>query len=372
MQALLTSEYIKALLVIVGGSVVLFFVNVFLKQRIKTLEEKNREGIKTPPLIFLRFFQRIAVPLAFLALLTIAIKIVSFNEQIQDIVRIVFSIIMTIIIVRSLNKTIELAFSRYFEHDWADSRRERNLKPLLALVKFILWTVGVIFLLANLGLDVSTALAGLGVGGIAVAIAAQGILGDLFSYLVIFFDKPFELGDFIIFGDKSGVVEHIGIKSIRIRVLSGELLIISNSDLNSSRVHNYKKMIRRRVLFNVRIAYETPADKVEKIPSIIKDVIGSVKTIEGVICDRSHLNAFGEYSLNFETIYYVPTNDYAIFMDTQQEIYFKLFRALKEEEIKLAYPTQLVYTEAGTTDHASQEVVPTQTAKQVDSSWTTS
>ncbi len=360
MQTLFESEYIKALLVIVIGSLVLFLLNIALKRRIKTQEEEEKpEGEKVPHLSFLKFFQRIALPLAFLGLLALVTQMISFNEQIQNTIKIIFSIIMTFIIVRSLNKSLELAFSRYFDHDWANHNQERNLRPLLSLIKFILWTVGVIFLLSNLGLDVSTAIAGLGVGGIAVAIAAQGILGDLFSYLVVFFDKPFELGDFIVFGDKSGVVERIGIKSIRIRVLSGELMIIANSDLTSARIHNYKKMIQRRVVFNVRVVYETPADTLEKIPTIIKGVINSVEAIEGVTCDRSHFNAFGDYSLNFETVYYVPTNNYAIFMDTQQEIYYKLFRAFQEEGITFAYPTQMVYTKEGDANSVAGEVAST-------------
>lgn len=359
MQVLLESEYLKALLVIVIGSLILIIVNIVLKRRIKKIEETQEEGVTPPKLHFLRIFQRIAVPLTFLALLAVATEMVSFNEQIQNTVKIVFSIIMTVIIVRSLNKSLDLAFSRYFDHDWASRSREKNLKPLLSLLKFSLWVVGIIFLLANLGLDVSTAIAGLGVGGIAVAIAAQGILGDLFSYLVIFFDKPFELGDFIVFGDKAGVVERIGVKSIRIRVLSGELLIIANSDLTASRVHNYKQMLRRRVVFNIGVVYETPPMKLEKIPSIIKDIINSVEAIEGVICDRSHFNAFGDYALKFETVYYIPTNDYNLYMDTQQEIYYKLFRAFKEEEITFAYPTQLLYTKSEAIDSVTTEVVPT-------------
>ena len=358
MQTLLEWEYLKALSVIVVGSLILFLVNIILKRRIRKMEEKKQEGKKTINLNFMRFFQKIAVPLAFLGLLTVAVEMVAFDDQIQNIVKISFSIIMTFIIVRSLNKTLELAFSRYFDHDWANHDREKNLRPLLSLVKFIFWIIGIIFLMANLGLDVSTALAGLGVGGIAVAIAAQGILGDLFSYLVIFFDKPFELGDFIVFGDKAGVVERIGIKSIRIRVLSGELMIIANSDLTSARIHNYKQMLRRRVVFKIGVLYETPAEKLEKIPTIIKDIIASVQTIEGVICDRSHFFAFGDFSLNFETVYYVPTNDYVIYMDTQQEIYLKLVRAFKEEGIEFAYPTQLVYTKAGASNPVETEVVP--------------
>jgi small-conductance mechanosensitive channel len=341
-----TDQYLTAFLVVFGGLIVLLITNLILKRQIKKLEEKSlqsEERGKYRSLPILRFFQRIVLPLTFLGVLSIGIGIVKFDDRIQTTVRAVFSIIMTIIIVRSINKGIELSFSRYFEREWANQDHERNLKPLISLIKFTLWIVGFIFLLANLGFDVSTALAGLGVGGIAVAIAAQGILGDLFSYFVIFLDKPFALGDFVIFGDKSGVVERIGIKSSRIRVLSGELLVVSNSDLVASRIHNYKQMQRRRVVFTVGVTYETTQEHVEEIPSIIRAIVESVQCHPGITCDRSHFQSFGNFSLNFETVYYVPSPDYYIYMDVQQEIYQKIFRAFNEKGIEFAYPTQKIY-----------------------------
>ena len=204
-----TAQYLQAIALVIVGLLVLGIVNALLKRRIRTLEERHtlpdhRETGRTLPVW--RFFQRIAVPLLFLGILSIAVNIVEFDERIQRTVQILFSIIMTIIIVRSVNKGIELSFAKYFEKEWSNHDHEKNLKPLISLLKFLLWIVGLLFLLANLGLDISTALAGLGVGGIAVAIAAQGILGDLFSYFVIFFDKPFEIGDFVIFVDNAGVV----------------------------------------------------------------------------------------------------------------------------------------------------------------------
>ncbi len=336
----------QAIVLVLLGLLVLGIVNSLLKKRIRTLEERHslpehRETGRSLPVW--RFFQRIAVPLLFLGILSIAVRIVEFDERIQRTVQILFSIIMTIIIVRSVNKGIELSFAKYFEKEWSNHDHEKNLKPLISLLKFLLWIIGLLFLLANLGLDISTALAGLGVGGIAVAIAAQGILGDLFSYFVIFFDKPFEIGDFVIFGDKAGVVERIGIKSSRIRVLSGEILIISNSDLTASRIHNYKQMKRRRVVFTVGVTYETKQEHVEEIPMILRSVIESVSVIEGVTCDRTHFQGFGAYSLNFETVYYVPSPDYAIYMDVQQEIYQNIFRIFNEKGIEFAYPTQKLY-----------------------------
>ncbi|MDD3823583.1 MAG: mechanosensitive ion channel family protein [Sphaerochaetaceae bacterium] len=339
------SQYMQSILLVIGGFIVLSIANILLKRRIRKIEDKTLHegsaGIKRS-LPVMRFFQRIAIPMSFLGILHIAVRMVEFDERIQATVQAAFTIVMTIIIVRSINKGIELSFAKYFEKEWANHDQEKNLKPLLSLIKFLLWIVGFIFLLANLGLDVTTALAGLGVGGIAVAIAAQGILGDLFSYFVIFLDKPFELGDFIVFGDKSGVVERIGIKSSRIRILSGEVLIIANSDLTSSRIHNYKQMQRRRVVFSIGVTYETSQEHVEEIPLIIRKVIESVQSMEGVICDRTHFQAFGPYALIFETVYYVPSPDYVQYMDVQQEIYRNIFRIFNEKGIRFAYPPQRI------------------------------
>ena len=339
------STYVQAGLLLVVSSIVLLMLHLILKRKIHHLEETASGPKFSGSLTLFRFLERIVIPLAFLGAISLSMRIAAFDEQVQSVVQSIFSVFMMVIIVRSVNKTMELAFFKYFEKEWANHEQEKHLKPLLSLVKFLFWVIGIIFLLANLGFDVSTAIAGLGVGGIAVAIAAQGILGDLFSYFVIFFDKPFELGDFIIFGDKMGVVERIGIKSIRIRVLSGELLIIANSDLTAARIHNYKQMRRRRVVFSVRVTYQTPPDKVEAIPTIIRDIIEHVETAEGVTCDRSHFQAFGPYSLNFETVYYIPSPDYTIYMNVQQEVYQKIYRAFNEQDIEFAYPTQKIFTE---------------------------
>lgn len=340
-------QYMVSFFILLGTLLVLLGTNALLGKRIKKLEDlkiRDEKSVKALALPALRFIKRIAIPLLFLASLSLFLNSVSFAEGVHRIVQIVFAVIMTIIIVRSVNKALELSFSKYFEKEYANREHEKNLKPLLSFVKLLLWVIGFLILVSNLGFNITTALAGLGVGGIAVAIAAQGILGDLFSYFVIFFDHPFALGDFIVFGDKSGVVERIGIKSSRIRVLSGEVLIISNSDLTSSRIHNYKQMQRRRVVSSITIPYETPIEKVQKVTGFIKDAIADVKTIEGVLCDRSHFQTFGASALVFETVYYVPSPEYQIFMDVQQEINLALLKKFTEEGIEFAYPTQKIFT----------------------------
>ena len=194
-----------------------------------------------------------------------------------------------------------------------------------------------VFVLDNLGVKISAVVASLGIGGIAVALAAQTILGDLFSYFLILFDKPFEIGDFIIVGDKMGVVEYIGIKTTRIRALGGEQLIISNTDLTNSRVHNFKKMERRRVVFKLGVTYQTSAHNLKMIPQLIKGIID--KQVDATF-DRGHFANYGDFSLNYEFVYYVTGPDHTKYMDIQQAINLSIFEAFATEKIEFAYPTQ--------------------------------
>jgi len=203
----------------------------------------------------------------------------------------------------------------------------------------VVWVIGIVFLIDNLGYDITTIVAGLGIGGIAIALAAQTILGDLFSYIVIFFDKPFRPGDFIVIDDKMGSVEYIGIKTTRIRTLGGEQLICSNTDLTNSRVHNFKRMQERRVVFSFGVEYDTSSEKLRKISGIVKEIITSKEDIR---FDRAHFKSFGAYSLDFEVVYFVLSDDFNKYMDIQQDINLQLFELFEKEEIVFAFPTQTV------------------------------
>ena len=200
--------------------------------------------------------------------------------------------------------------------------------------------MGLVFLLDNLGFKVSAVITGLGIGGIAVALAAQTILGDLFAYFVIFFDRPFEIGDFIIVGDKLGSVEYIGLKTTRVRSLSGEQLVFSNKDLTDSRIHNYKKMERRRVVFQLGVIYQTTLEQVKEIPAIVKQIIENQKD---TAFDRGHFAKYGDFSLNFEFVYYVVGSDYNKYMDIQQAINLEIYKVFEEKGIEFAYPTQTLF-----------------------------
>ncbi|MDR1996746.1 MAG: mechanosensitive ion channel family protein [Candidatus Margulisbacteria bacterium] len=217
---------------------------------------------------------------------------------------------------------------------------KQTLTLIQILVQLFVWTITLTILLDNLGIRVSALITGLGIGGIAIALAAQSILGDLFSYFIIFFDRPFELGDLIVVGEFRGTVESIGIKTTRLRSLDGEELVFSNTDLTGSRVRNYKRMNLRRVVFRLRIAYQTPLARLQEIPRLLAEII---RGCQQASFDRAHFAEYGDSALLFEVVYYVLTNDYNRYMDIQQEINLKIKAAFEQHGVELAYPTQTLF-----------------------------
>lgn len=208
------------------------------------------------------------------------------------------------------------------------------------MVRVALWAVVLILILDQLGFNVTTLVASLGIGGVAVALAVQNILGDLFGSLSIALDKPFLIGDFIVVDSVAGTVEHVGLKTTRIRSLTGEQIVVANADLLRSRIHNYKRMDERRIVFGFGVTYGTPAAKLERIPAMVEDIIASQPNAR---FDRAHLKGFGTSSLDYEVVYYVTVADYARFMDVQQSINLGLIARLGEAGIEFALPTQTLH-----------------------------
>jgi small-conductance mechanosensitive channel len=238
---------------------------------------------------------------------------------------------------------------------WLDRKRRRSMATdraavgSIGIIGFILnvviWALVLLLTLDNLGVDITALVAGLGIGGIAVALAVQNVLGDLFASLSITLDRPFVVGDFLAVGDFLGSVEYIGIKSTRLRSLSGEQIIMSNSDLLSSRVRNYGRMSERRVVFATRITYETSIDLIERVPVLIREIVESQQDTR---FDRSHFAQHAPASLDFETVYYVLSADFNRYMDIQQAINLRLHRELDRLGVKFAYPTQRLLIAAAT------------------------
>lgn len=210
------------------------------------------------------------------------------------------------------------------------------------VLKFVVMAIVFLFALNNLGVNISTFIAGLGVGGIAIALATQNILGDLFSSLSIVLDKPFIVGDYISLGEWQGTIEHVGLKNTRIRSLTGEQIIVSNSDLLSSKIRNFKRMETRRVAFTLNLKYSTKRDDLKRVPQIVETII---RTYPETNFDRAHFLNFGASSLDVEVVYIFNSSDFKAHANTLQAILLDIHEALETNKVELAYPTQSIILE---------------------------
>lgn len=224
-----------------------------------------------------------------------------------------------------------------------DPRLAGSLELIFFVASLAIWSVAALLALANLGINVLPLLAGLGIGGIAVALAVQAVLSDILASVSIALDKPFAVGDFLILDNFLGTVEHIGVKSTRLRSLSGEQIIMSNADILSSRVRNYGRMYERRVVFQFGVPYDTPSEKLRAIPPLVRRIIES---LEKTRFDRCHFMAYGEFSLQFETVYYVLAADYNVYADLQQAINLAIFDEFRKMGVRFALPTRTLRMES--------------------------
>lgn len=228
------------------------------------------------------------------------------------------------------------------QHPSYTSNNNHLLFLFKKIIQFVVYSLAFLVILWVWGQDLSGIVVGLGVGGIAIAFALQNTLSDFFSAFSIYFDRPFEIGDFVVVGDHSGTVTNIGLKSTRIKLLQGEELVISNKELTSTRVRNFRKLERRRITFTIGVTYNTPLVKLKKIPDIIRGIFAQIELTE---LFRVHFTEFGEYSLKFQIIYYVNTPDHGVYLDTQQKINYAIKEAFEKEAIEIAFPTQTIFVE---------------------------
>ncbi len=255
-------------------------------------------------------------------------------------------------VIRWGSSVITFYVSRYKERMLeTDPGAVTTMQAVGFIGRMLLWIVVGLLALQNFGIEVTALVASLGIGGIAVALAVQNILGDLFASLSIVLDKPFVVGDFLIVDNYMGTVENVGLKTTRIRSLSGEQIVFSNSDLLNSRLRNYKRMYERRVVFGIGVVYQTPARQLARIPGMIREI---VEAQEQTRFDRAHFKAFGDFALTFEVVYYVLSPDYTLYMDIQQAINLALYQRFEAEGIVFAYPTQTLYLTA-------EQALPVQT-----------
>lgn len=212
--------------------------------------------------------------------------------------------------------------------------------------RLVMWSLIILLMLGNLGVDITALVAGLGVSGIAVALAAQNILGDLFASLSIVIDKPFVIGDYITIDEFAGTIEYVGLKTTRIRSLGGEQIVFSNTDLTKARVRNYKRMMERRIAFTFGVTYQTRPDQMAKIPQMIADIINAQPQTR---FERAHFARFNDSSMDVDVVYWMLDPSYARYMDTQQAINLAMLRQFNDAKIEFAYPTQTVFVAANAT-----------------------
>lgn len=309
---------------------------LILKNRIKALARKNKAYADHA---LSRILQKIH-PIEYACIaLYLALQTLLLNPLLT---RAIFIAFLTLITYMAIDATSAL-LTMFLQRITADENHQSNAPMLMNLSligKALLWLFGIFIVLSNAGVNITSLIAGLGIGGVAVALALQNILSDLFSSFAIHFDKPFVIGDFIMVDDKIGVVERIGIKTTRIRALQGEEIVFANKQLTEARIQNFKKMRERRVLFSINVVYETSHQQLQEIPSLLQSIIQSVPTTR---FSRAHLARLDNSALAFEIVYYVLSDDYITYMDIQQQINLKILEAFAEKRITLAYPTQTLY-----------------------------
>lgn len=330
--------------VAVGALVVLLIVKQLLVTRLKSAAEKTKTRIDD---LAVELVRKTNVLFTIAAAAYLGALFLQLTDEVNTVVRAVVVIVALIQGGLWGNQVLAYWITRVLEPKAKDDPGRRTaLAPLRFVGKLVIWSVVLLVSLDNLGVEISALLAGLGVGGLAVALAVQNVLGDLFASLSIVLDRPFEIGDFIIVGDLLGTVEHIGLKTTRVRSLSGEQLVFANTDLLGSRIRNYKRMRERRIVFGLGVTYETPLEKLSRIPEMLKQVVESK---EQTRFDRAHFKEYGNFALNFEVVYYMLVPDYNAYMDTQQAINLELFRLFQEEGIEFAYPTSTIHLASGAT-----------------------
>ncbi len=332
-------EYLIALAIFVGSFIVFRLFNYSIIHSLKRFAKKSKT---TWDDIVVDFLDGIHWNFFFFLSIYIASTFLVLPELLGKILYYAMLILTGFYIAKGLSQIVQHFVEKQVRKRQGFEENKSMMKVFATISKIIIWSLVLLMVLSNLGIEITPLIASLGIGGLAIAFAFQAVLEDLFSAFVIYFDKPFKEGDFIIIGKDMGTIKHIGIKSTRIETLQGQELVVSNKELTTTRVNNYKKMDKRRINFNIGVTYSTSSKKLEKAKEIITDVITKINNAD---LDRVHFKEFGDFSLIYEVVYYVKSADYNEYMDTQEKINMEIYKRFEKEGIEFAFPTQTIHLE---------------------------
>jgi small-conductance mechanosensitive channel len=331
-------SYVLALLVLIAAAVAIKVFKTIVIRRLKKFAESTSTDLDD---MLIAAVEAVGTPFYLAVSLYAAIQFLSVPEVVTAALGYAVLLASVYYVILTALRIIDYSMKKMLEGSDDGKPADPHVVDLLGkILKGAVWVVAVILLLSNMGINIDALIAGLGIGSIAIAFALQSILSDVFCSFSIYFDKPFKVGDNIVVGSDSGVVKKIGIKSTRVQSLQGPELVISNQDMVSSRIYNYRRMAKRRVTFNVGVTYETPPGKLKRIPDLVK---ASMDKLEFAEFQRCYFKSFGDFALVFEVIYFTSTNDYLKYIDTLHEINMGINDAFRKEGISMAYPTQTLY-----------------------------
>ena len=320
----------------------LFLVlRIFRKIALKRVKDYIKKVGKTTGETIVLAIDTIKPPFYWYVAFFLSVNLLNLDPLIEKSIKIIMIVWVAYQVVKILQVFIDYGLQVFIQKR-EDLESQTTISGIGKFVKAILWFFAALFVLSNLGINVTSVMAGLGIGGIAIAFALKSILGDLFSSFAIFFDKPFRVGDFIVVGEHLGVVESIGIKSTRLRALQGEEIVISNAELTSAKIQNFKKLRKRRVAFRFGVTYDTSVEKMKKIPKAVEEIIMKVKLAEP---DRINFCEFADSSLNFEAVYFCNSSDFNEYMDTHEQILLGIKEYFEKEGISMAFPTRTIILE---------------------------
>lgn len=333
-------QWLLSIAVFVGLVIVFKIFSSIVISRLKKISERTKTDIDD---FLISLINNVKPPFYFFVALYAATQLLELNDLIG---RIIFGLFLVTVVYQAitiLQRVIDYGIQKILisSDRGEDQDKEGVVKLIGQMTKAVLWIVGALMLFSNFGIDVTSLIAGLGIGGVAIALALQNVLGDLFASFSIFLDKPFKVGDYIsISPTEKGTVEKVGIKTTRVRTLQGQQLVISNKKLTDSSVENFRRMDKRRSTFTFGVLYETPLEKVKAIPVMITEII---EKVENANLNRVHFKTFGASSLDFEIVFTMQVSGYSEYMDAQQEINFEIMEKFKKEGIEFAYPTQTLF-----------------------------